>query len=275
MWGKAIWRWLNAQTGQNLSWIAILPTTIKKKVLGYLASKIGLGTHLQAFICTHRDADHMRGVKILHDNFPLQGIWDSGVPGTSTDTQEYQAYMRLRRTVGEMVIEKKTYKDYGRTRFRYFSAKDARLPSNANEQGIVLKVEQRTSDMNTVQGSTILTGDCGVPTWRDGILKDYSAAEISCDILLAAHHGSITFFDNPGNNQYYYTEQIRAIKPDMVVVSVGNNSYGHPDSKALELYKKYSNGSNTGNKIRRTDRDGTMKLVLKSLGGWNLTVNQN
>ena len=54
--------------------------------------------------------------------------------------------MRLRREVGFKVIKRKTFKDYGRTRFRYLSAKDSRLTSNANEQGIVLKVEQRSSD---------------------------------------------------------------------------------------------------------------------------------
>ena len=182
--------------------------------------------------------------------------------------------MRLRRSVGERVIEKKKYDDFGRTRFRYFSAKDSRLPNNANEQGIVLKVEQRTSNLATVEGSTILTGDGGAPTWKHGILNDYSKEDVSCDILLAAHHGSISFFDDPDNSRYYYTQHIKAINPALVIVSVGNNSYGHPDNKALELYKKDSTGSNKGNKLYRTDQKGTMKLTLDNGGGWNLSINQ-
>jgi beta-lactamase superfamily II metal-dependent hydrolase len=32
-------------------------------VLKYLGQAIGWGTPISAFICTHRDADHMRGIK--------------------------------------------------------------------------------------------------------------------------------------------------------------------------------------------------------------------
>ena len=246
----------------------------KDRVLGYLAGKIGRGSSLRAFICTHRDADHMRGVQELHDNFPLRGIWDSGFPSTSTDTPEYEAYMRLRRALGAKLIKKKTYNDFGRTRFRYLSAEDSRLPSNANEQGIVLKVEQRTSQLSTVEGSTILTGDGGAATWKHGILEDYSTGDVSCDILLAAHHGSITFFKDPADEWHYYTDHIQAIRPAMVLVSVGKNSYGHPDKTALELYKKYSTGSSNGHKVFRTDQNGTMKLTLKAGGGWSLIPHQ-
>ena len=246
----------------------------KERVLKYLADGIGRGSSLDAFICTHRDADHMRGARILHDAFPLKQIWDSDYPGTSTDTPEYKSYMQLRRDVGAKIIEKKTYRDFGRTRFRYLSAKDSRLPKEANEQGIVLKVEQRTVDLSTVQSSTMLTGDGGASKWKYGIMVDYSASDVSCSILLAAHHGSITFFDDPADEKHYYTSHIAAIKPEMVVVSVGDNPYGHPDSKALELYRKYATGASNGRKIFRTDQQHTMKLTLKSSGGWTLSPNQ-
>ena len=244
----------------------------KDQVLGYVAEQIGSGSKLRAFICTHRDADHMRGVRTLHNEFPISEIRDSGYPGTSTNTDEYKAYMKLRKDVGHRLIEKEKYKDYGRTRLRYLSAKDDRLPANANDQGIVLKVEQRTADMSTVQGSTILTGDGGFATWKDGIMKDYSAKDVSCSILMAAHHGSLDFFDDQSGNRYL--KHIEAMKPAMTIVSVGTNSYGHPDGTALRLYRQHSSGSNKGNKVYRTDRRHTMKLTLKSGGGWNLKKQQ-
>ena len=246
----------------------------RERVIQYLTDRIGKGSNLDAFICTHRDADHMRGARILHDTFPLKEIRDSDYPGTSTDTPEYRAYMQLRRDVGARVIEKNKWQDFGRTRFRYLSAKDSRLPKEANEQGIVLKVEQRTADLSTVQSSTMLTGDGGASKWKYGIMEDYSTSDVSCSIFLAAHHGSITFFDDPADEKHYYTSHIAAMKPEMVVVSVGNNPHGHPDSKALELYRKYATGSSTGRKIRRTDQQHTMKLTLKSSGGWNLSPDQ-
>ena len=202
------------------------------RILEYVAKQIGSGKQLHAFICTHRDADHMRGVRTLHSVFPIQEIWDSGYPGTTTDSDEYKAYMQLRRDVGSRVLEKQTYKDYGPTRFRYLSAKDDRLPKDANDQGLVIKVEERSVDMSQVMTSTILTGDGSCAVWEDGIMKDYNSGELSCDILMAAHHGSLDFFDDPNDNRYL--AHIKAISPAMAIISVGkDNGYGHPNETAL------------------------------------------
>ena len=239
------------------------------RVLDYVSGQIGEGKSLHAFICSHRDADHIRGVKRLHARFPIQAVWDSGIPGTTTDSREYRSYMELRRQVGNKIIKKKTFKDYGRTRVRYLSASDDRLPDNANAQGIVIKVEQRNQAMDKIEGSSILPGDSDARTWRNGIMIDYAKRKLSCNILMAAHHGSISFFDEPN----YYTRHLAAIKPAMTVISVGPNSHGHPNEAAMNLYRKYSTGSKQGNKIFRTDTKGTMKLTLKARGGWRLSQN--
>ena len=245
----------------------------KDRILNYVADQIGEKGRLRAFICTHRDADHMRGVRVVHDRFPIQEVWDSDYPGTSTDSDEYRAYMRLRRSVGAYIVEKQKYRSFGRTRLRFLSAKDSRLPEDANDQGIVLKVEERNADMSAVRSSTILTGDGGFATWKDGVLKDYLAKELSSDILMASHHGSLDFFDDPSSNQYFVKHML-AVKPDMTVVSVGPNSYGHPDDTALRLYRQHSSGPNKGNKVYRTDRQHTTKLTLKAGGGWSIATNQ-
>ena len=245
----------------------------KDRILGYVADQIGSARRLHAFICTHRDADHMRGVRTLHNKFPIREVWDSGYPGTSIDTDEYKAYMRLRNDVGSQVIEKQTKYDYGRTRLRFLSAKDDRLPKNANDQGLVLKVEQRNPDMSRIMASTILTGDGSYAAWKDGIMKDYGTSDVSCNILMAAHHGSLDFFDDPSNNRYL--KHIEAMKPAMAIVSVGkDNPYGHPDATALRLYRENSSGSDKGNKVYRTDQQHTMKLTLKDGGGWSISTGQ-
>lgn len=241
----------------------------EKRVLNFVESTIGTNTQLRAFICSHRDADHMRGVKKLHNRFRIKSIWDSGYPGTTTDSPEYREYMELRRQVGSQEIKKKTRDDFGRTRFRYMSAQDDRLPNNANAQGIVIKVEHRSADETRCLSSAMLPGDSDAETWGNGIMVDYLESEISSDILMAAHHGSISFFKDPADTKHYYTTHIKAIKPAMTIISVGPNSHGHPDKKALELYKKYSTGSK---QVFRTDKKGTMTLTLKDDGGWKLTT---
>jgi len=239
------------------------------RVLKYVADVIGIGTSISSFICTHRDADHIRGIKKIHEYFPIQNIWESGHPGTTTDSNEYKKYMDLRRKIGVQEKKRLTRQDLGMTRFRYLSAKDERLEKNANAQGLVIKIEHWNK--NSIGSSTILTGDCDAETWRYSIMKDYSSYDLKASILMAAHHGSDSFFDDPADTKNYYTSHIKAIAPSMTIVSVGNNQHGHPDKKAIELYEKYSKGSKQGNKVFTTQKKGTMRLTLKD-DGWSLSV---
>ena len=59
----------------------------------------------------------------------------------------------------------------------------------------------------------------------------------------------------------------------MTIISVRENSYGHPDDKAVEFYEKYSRGSNRGTKILRTDEHGHIRVSLKDGGGWTVEKN--
>jgi competence protein ComEC len=243
------------------------------RILAYVAKVFGKGNSIKAFICSHRDADHMRGVKKLHAQNPISKIWDSGYAGTTTDSTEYKEYMSLRREVGERVIKRKTREDYGKTRLRFMSDADERLPKNANAQGIVIKVEQRSQTGDSCLASAMLPGDSDAEIWKDGILKDYATTDVQSSILMAAHHGSNSFFDIPSDSNWY-TAHLQAIKPAMVIVSVGPNTHGHPKKEALGFYEKYATGSNKGTKIARTDKKGTMKLTLKTEDGWQLQYDQ-
>ena len=53
---------------------------------------------IDVFINSHRDADHMRGIKKLHSKYPIKELWDSGVSG-NTETPEYYDYMDFRRNI--------------------------------------------------------------------------------------------------------------------------------------------------------------------------------
>jgi competence protein ComEC len=239
------------------------------RVLSYVSKVFGRGSSIAAFICSHRDADHMRGVRKLHQQNPISKIWDTGYAGTTTDSTEYREYMDLRRRIGDRLIKRQMREDYGKTRLRFMSDADERMPNDANAQGLVIKVEQRSQTGDSCLASVMLPGDSDAQVWRDGILMDYAATDVQSSILMAAHHGSNSFFDIPGD-RYWYTSHIEAIKPAVVIISVGANTHGHPDKQALSLYEKYATGSNLGNKVARTDQRGTIKLTLKTEGEWTL-----
>ena len=237
------------------------------RVRNYLISQVN---GLRAFICTHRDADHMRGIRALHNLFPFTEIWDSGFRGDSVDTDEYKEYIKLREELNAYAINKGFSINFGQTYLYFISAQDNRLPQNSNDQGLVIKVVQRNSA--TSIPSAILTGDGSRSVWQDGIMKDYTAAQVSCDVLMAAHHGSWDFFQI--SEQYYYDAHMRAINPYLTVVSVGPNNYGHPDPNALKLYTQFSKGMSGGAKVWRTDQQHNMKLVLQDDGKCTIYPNQ-
>lgn len=239
------------------------------RVLDYVAKVFGKGNAIGAFICSHRDADHMRGVRKLHAQNPISQIWDTDAPGDNTYSAEYKEYMALRRDVKNVIIKRGMSQNSGKTRLLFMSDADERVPNNVNDQGIVIKVEQRSQMGDSCLASVMLPGDSNAQVWRDGILRDYAATEVQSSILMAAHHGSNSFFDIPGD-RYWYTSHIEAIKPAMVIISVGANTHGHPDKQALSLYENYATGSNERHKVARTDQKGTMKLTLKTEGGWAL-----
>lgn len=109
---------IEAASGTRLMFDCNITDDNEDRVLDYVAEQIGEGNSLHAFICSHRDADHIRGVKKLHARFPVGKVWDSNYPGTTTDSAEYRAYMDLRKQVGSRTIFKQKYQDFGRTRLR-------------------------------------------------------------------------------------------------------------------------------------------------------------
>lgn len=78
-----------------------------------------------------------------------------------------------------------------------------------------------------------------------------SGINIDCDVLKVAHHGS-----NTSNG----IEFIKKCSPDIAVISVGDNSYGHPSKETLE------NLHYVGATVYRTDFDGTVEFKLNKEG---------
>lgn len=234
-------------------------------VLGYLSKAMGNRTTINVFICSHRDADHMRGLRRVHDIYPVKEIRDPGVVGTTTNSSEYKDYMALRRDVINGTISAYKYLQVGQATVRYMHSADD-VHTDANDQSIVMKIEYEGNAL-------LLAGDTSFSPWKNSILNYYPDDRLKADILLGSHHGSLTFFDDPGDEEHYYTAHIKRIAPAMTILSVGDNAWDFPDDKAVELYKLYSTGSNKGYKVRRTDVSGNMKLVFSS-DGWTLYKNQ-
>lgn len=108
-----------------------------------------------------------------------------------------------------------------------------------NERGLTLTASVNGCD-------TLILGDVNKAVER-ALVKQEDLEDT--DVLVVAHHGS----------KYSTSEQLlEETQPDIAVISVGYNSYGHPTQEVLDTLQKYHA------EIRRTDEDG--RIIIKTRG---------
>ena len=237
-------------TGPKMIYDCNINADNERKVLDYLDRIIGVKTPIDFFVNSHRDSDHFNGIKTLHAAHPIKKIWDTGESGTTPDSQEYRAYMEIRRSVGYDEIKTGDSWTAGEVAIKCLNSRSSDY-IDPNDQSIVLKFSYKGN-------SIILSGDTSCKPWKEKIVPRFSS-ELSSTFLLASHHGSNTFFEDASGDYY---EHIRKINPFLTIVSVGPNSWGLPDKKALGLYTSFSKGLSNGAKVNTTQENGTIKIVF-------------
>ena len=110
-------------------------------------------------------------------------------------------------------------------------------PADLNDTSIVTRVEF-TSGENSF--CAYFTGDIPKEILERIISKQ-------CKILKISHHGSKT-----GTNQ----EVLDQARPDIAIIELGKNSYGHPHKEVLDLLKSKSI------EVYRTDTDGQVEITF-------------
>lgn len=279
--------------GQGLMFILILPNDFtilydcnvtsdnKERVLSFLESVLpshsDSSKRIDLFINSHRDDDHLRGLNYINDKYPIVSIWDSGQTGESTQSSQYQYYMRLRRTVkakngdnsvliprpsilpvltsgqAKIYCLNSSYK-FSETESYFTDSYLNRLNEShridevkkAHTNCIVLRIEFNNT-------SILLAGDSDYISWRDEIIPSFSKYSlIQSEILIASHHGSRSFFtseanktiDYENNPETTYLAALDYISPSITLISCGlYKTFHHPNKEALQIYKnKTTNG---------------------------------
>lgn len=200
---------------------------------------------LEAVIVSHNDDDHSGGVPELAGNFPIETLYlpvvsesgfrdlENAVKADNTET----VYL----TAGDRI-------DLGAGVTMEILWPTASAKGDDNALSLVAKI--RYGDF-----STLFTGDID----GDAItaLKTASA-DLEADILKIPHHGS----------KYSYDEEFyEAVGADAAIISVGKNSYGHPDKKIINYFK------NVDTEVYRTDTCGAV-TVTSDGSGYEITTFQ-
>ncbi len=189
------------------------------------------GLNVDAVILTHLDEDHAGALHVLLDSevridriILAEGAEDT--EGSAVVTEALDT-ARDRNIVIEHVSAGAEITASGFA-FRVLSP-DGTL-KGSNERSLVLEAD--------VEGMRLLTlgdlpADCEMEDVPD------------CDILKVAHHGS---------KYATSTALIREATPQIAIISVGNNSYGHPSQRVLDdLYA-------VGARVYRTDESGCVTI---------------
>jgi competence protein ComEC len=193
-------------------------------------------TRLSAVVATHASADHHGGLAEVIRRFPVDLLLNGGDGTADPDFRRMLADARAR---GIPVAPARAGLGLraGGIAIDVLSPPPrppGPPPEDPNPRAVVAIVRSGSFDL-------MLSADAESPTLAGLDLPDVDAIKVP-------HHGS----DDPGLG-----DVLRVLRPEVAVIEVGeNNPYGHPDPDTLRTLE------NAVPYVRRTDRDGTVRLVV-------------
>ncbi len=205
--------------------------------------KNGVG-HLDLVIMSHAHDDHIGGLIAVLESIPVRAFMEYP-PGEESDN-----YVRLK----ELVSRKGIKNVYAYSGLSYRVGRDVWLdvvyPHVADKQPERLFSGGDNNRSLVIllrygEANVLFTGDIEADVEKY-LSKNWN---LPIDILKVAHHGSNTSSTD---------EWLKALRPQLAVIQVGRNAFGHPSSQVLHRLE------NGGIKVLRNDRHGA---VIASYGG--------
>jgi beta-lactamase superfamily II metal-dependent hydrolase len=203
---------------------------------------------IDLLVATHPHADHIGGMADVLNAIPVRFYMDNGQPHTTA------TYRRLLFTLQQLTDV--TYLAAEPRRISLGSAELEVLPlpaidavdHNDRSVGLVLRFGAFTA---------FLSGDSEVKELTH-FLRQGGVPDVT--LLKAPHHGS----DNG-----FTLDFLRTSRPEVVVISVGGNSYGHPRPGAVSAYEAVAEG------VYRTDFHGHVTVLGYEDGRYEVLAGQD
>lgn len=190
-------------------------------------------------VFTHYHEDHAGGAERL---FASLGVSVLAVPEPRNDESglDEEVLAAAERAGCEIIfIDSETVMTLGETVMTLFPPLGS---ETENERGITVSVSAEGFD-------TLILGD--IPSAQERQLAGkYDLPDVEC--LVVSHHGSA------GST---CGELLDEIRPETAIISVGENSYGHPSPETLERLES------RGIKVFRTDESGNIRIETGERNG--------
>jgi competence protein ComEC len=189
---------------------------------------------VDVMVASHGDADHIGGlidVLALND-IPVKAVVYNGYPGTTLTWNTFATAVADEGLVLTPAAFPGTYQ-WGDMTVQVLNPVAGLSNPDQNPASVVLLVKNGAERF-------LFPGDIDATVEAAVVAR---GTPVAADVLKVPHHGSAY-----GSSASF----LAAVQPHDVVISVGDNSYGHPDSGTLARL------SATGATLWRTDVDGTV-----------------
>jgi competence protein ComEC len=166
-------------------------------------------------VLTHPDADHIGGLPDVIDTLEIGAVVTSG---RESDTGTFSRFKQAVRNKGipHFIVDTgDRIAGFDGVELMVLGPSHSMLSGPTNRSSVVLRV-----DYNDIE--ILLTGDIDKIAERE-VLRN--AAVLEAEILKVSHHGSKTSS---------CSEFLRQAQPEVAVIMVGKNQYGHPARDVME-----------------------------------------
>lgn len=216
---------------------------------------------LELVILTHPQADHYTGLLQVFDDYHVKAFLGNELDGSS---QSYQVLKNKLDIEGSRFLVAENDKDLELDLIyldilhpsRQFLAEN--YNENLNNENVL--GEHTTNDdpnefsvtfvLHYGNFSMLFTGDLSPDVSEMLIEKDLLE---KVDVLKVQHHGSRNGLTEA---------MLQRVKPEMSIISVGKNQWGHPHKEVLEIL------STGGTEVYRTDEMGDVEIVSDGENYW-------
>ena len=221
---------------------------------------------INVIVLTHPHADHLTGLIEVIKRYNVGQILETDAVNNSPEYFEWQKLVQGKKVPvsfsyqvsaidlgagakADVLYPKESYSAYaegygGSTEALREGGKDKNV-SDLNTTSVIMR-------LNYAGVSFLLPGDADKEEQNRLLSTDYG---LQSTFLKVPHHGSKTAMNNAFLN---------AVAPKFAIISVGKNQWGLPTTDFIDALQKMNV------EIKRTDKNGTIKVEVKPNGEWKM-----
>jgi competence protein ComEC len=229
------------EDGEGLALVDAGKPEVGHVVLDYIRSQ-GIEGIDHLFV-THDHRDHLGGVPMILDSLDVGTVYHTGMVHDWPEAQLLNQYLQTGNWLIEVVGAGDVPVKRGQLAIEVLS------PVKEVVAGKTVDANPNSMALLVTHGSVkvLLTAD--IFTGREAWLIEHCGESLQCQAMKASHHASAL-----GNS----AEFLRAVNPEVIVVTVGENEWGYPNKETMIRLSQHCP------LVLRTDEVGT--VVLESDG---------